>query len=100
MGTRDDRRNYVAVSGIVLGDSDLRRLESGRELLGFDLWVDGHAGADPVVHVAYFPKEGDVREIRDQTRCVCYGSLRHRRDHGGLFIAAREIVILAEESGK
>lgn len=93
--------NYVAISGKLLGDSDLRVLEStGRELLNFELWVDGDKGSDPVVHIAYFPKDGDVRKIRDQTRVVVYGTIRYRCDHGGLFVAARELVIVMEESGE
>jgi hypothetical protein len=88
------RMNYVAASGTVLGDSDLRTLESGRELLNFDVWVDGRKGSDPLVHVGYFPKDGnDVRCITNGARVTVYGSLRHRVDRNGLFIAAREIVI-------
>ena len=92
------RMNYVAASGRVLGDSELRTLDSGRELLNFDLWVDGREGADPLVHVGYFPKDtGDVRHIANGKRVVVYGSLRHRCDR--LFVAARELVIVTEESG-
>jgi hypothetical protein len=88
------RMNYVAVSGTALGASDLRTLESGRELLDFDLAIDGEKSRAPLVHVGYFPKGGgDVRCITNGTRVVVYGSLRHRFDRGGLFIAAREIVI-------
>jgi len=93
--------NYVSLSGKLLGDSDLRVLESsGRSMLSFELSVDGEKGLDPVVHIAYFPKDGDVREIRDQTRVVVYGAIRHRCDHGGLFVAARELVIVTEELGE
>jgi len=90
--------NSVTLTGIVCGNSELRRIESGRELLGFEIWVDGYKGKDPVVHVGYFPGENGIRELRDGARIIVRGALRHRRDAHGLFVAAKEIELETAET--
>jgi hypothetical protein len=86
--------NTVSISGYVAGDSELRALNGDRELLNFDVSVDGPKGRDPIVHVAYFPRgNGDVRKIEAGRRVFVEGSLRHRVDTR-LFIAARTVRVL------
>jgi hypothetical protein len=86
--------NRVTITGSVAGDSELRTLGSGRELLNFDVSVDGTKGKDPIVHVAYFPQgSGDVQKIEAGRRVMVVGALRHRMD-SRLFIAARRIRLL------
>jgi hypothetical protein len=72
----------------------LRTLANKRELLNFDVSVDGHRGEDPIVLVGYFPRgSGDVREIKSGRRVFVEGSLRHRMD-SRLFVAARTVQLL------
>ena len=89
--------NDVKISGTVAGNSELRKLDSGRELLNFDLCVDGPKGRDPIVHIAFFPRNGDIRKIEHGRRVFVEGSLRHRMDTR-LFIAARTVRLLAGPS--
>jgi hypothetical protein len=85
--------NKITISGTVACDSELRRIDSGRDLLNFDVSVDGPRGKDPIVHVAFFPRNGDPRKIESGRRVVVNGSLRHRMDTR-LFIAAHTIRVL------
>ncbi len=85
--------NNVKISGTVAGDSELRALANGRELLNFDLSVDGPEGRDPIVHIAFFPRSGDVRKIESGRRVFVEGSLRHRFD-SRLFVAARIVSLI------
>jgi hypothetical protein len=81
--------NNVKISGRVAGDSELRTVDNGRRLLSFDVSIDGPKGKDPIVHIAYFPREsGDVQKLESGRRVLVEGALRHRFDTR-LFIAAR-----------
>ena len=83
----------VTLSGRIAGDSELRTIENGRQLLNFDVYVDGNKrGESPCVHCAYFPMNGDPRELKAGCRVLVVGALRHRRDAGGLFLAASEVM--------
>ncbi|MGD1212156.1 MAG: hypothetical protein ABR973_12455 [Candidatus Acidiferrales bacterium] len=87
--------NVVTLTGILAGDSELRRIESGRDLLNFDVYVEGRKGEDPCVHIAFFPRtDNDPREIKAGCRIMVVGAIRHRRDTG-LFVAASELLIFA-----
>jgi hypothetical protein len=79
-----------------MGDSELRTVSSGRELLDFDLSIDGPKGRDPIVHVAFFPRNGDVRKLESGRRVFVEGSLRHRFDTR-VFVAARMVHLLTDE---
>jgi hypothetical protein len=88
--------NVVTITGTVAGDSELRTITSGRELLNFDVSVDGRKGKDPIVHVAYFPQgNGDVQKIEAGRRVMVVGALRYRMDLR-LFVAARTVRLLDE----
>jgi|HubBroStandDraft_6_1064221.scaffolds.fasta_scaffold713409_1 hypothetical protein len=86
--------NDVKISGTVAGNSELRKLDNGRELLNFDVCVDGPKGRDPIIHIAFFPRRGDVRRLESGRRVLVEGSLRHRFD-SRLFVAARMVCLLA-----
>jgi len=90
--------NSVSLSGTVLGDSEIRILDSGRELLNFELWVDGRKGKDPIVRVGFFPDGTRIRELRDGARVIVYGALRYRHDVRGLFVAAKSIHLVTAET--
>jgi hypothetical protein len=85
--------NDVKISGTVAGNSELRKLDNGRELLNFDVCVDGPKGRDPIIHIAFFPRRGDVRRLESGRRVSVEGSLRHRFD-SRLFVAARMVQLL------
>ena len=86
--------NQVRLSGVLRGNSELRVLESsGRQLLSFDMRVDGERGRDPIVHCAFFPDGNDLLQIADGTRVTVSGALRHRSDESRLFIAAHTVVL-------
>lgn len=89
--------NSVTISGTVAGDSELRRLDSGRELLNFDIHVDGNKpGESPCIRCALFPMNGDPRELKAGRRVLVSGALRHRRDYGRIFVAVSELVIFED----
>lgn len=90
--------NAVTVTGVLAGDTELRTIESGRQLMNIEILVDGSCpGESPNVRCCYFPRNGDVREIKVGTRILVVGALRHRRDVGRLFIAVSELFIFPKE---
>jgi hypothetical protein len=92
--------NSTMLSGMVIDDSELRILESGRELLNFNLRVDGAAGKDPIIRIGYFPGAGEPREFKAGRRVAVLGAIRHRGDQGGLFVAAWEVFVSLSEASQ
>ena len=87
--------NSVNLSGIAAGDSELRLIESGSELLIFDIIVDGHKrGTSPIVRCVHFVANDEAREIKGGQRVKVEGALRHRRDYHGLFVAVGKLVLV------
>ena len=87
--------NVVRLSGAVAGDSELRKLDNDRELLDFDLLVDGMKGRNPIIHIAFFPRNGDLRKLENGRRVIVVGGLRHRFD-ARLFVRAHMIQLLGQ----
>jgi len=57
--------NTVTLTGRLAGDSELRSIESGRELLNLGVYVDGaKRGESSCIRCAFFPVHGDRRQIR------------------------------------
>jgi len=82
--------NSVSLTGVTIGPSELREIESGW-LLCFEVRVEDDR---PTVPISYRLRDrDDLQELAAGTHVLIVGSLRH---HSRLFVAAREIALLAD----
>ena len=83
--------NTVSISGYVQGDTELRNISDGRQILNFVVAVEGDG--EPYVRCGYLLGRGEVLQIKAGERVFIEGRLKGHRVQG-LFLAAKIVRVL------